>query len=244
LTESRDRERALESARRDLVAWVSHDLRTPLAGLRAMAEALEDGVCEEPEQYYKQIAVAVERLSRMVDDLFDLSRVQAGALGQLTDVLSVGDLVSDATAALTPLAAAKDVRLLGTHPREHLTVRGNAAELTRALTNVMANAIRHTGENGVVEIGVSACDGGRSAEVSVVDQCGGIDAELLQRIFDVGFRGTRARTQGADGGGAGLGLAITKGILEAHRGRVAVENTPTGCCFRLGLPLAVPRPIA
>jgi len=113
LAESRARERSLESARRELVAWVSHDLRTPLAGLRAMSEALEDGVVDEPELYYKQIHSAVDRLSGMVDDLFDLSRIQAGSFSRETDAIALDDLVSDCLAALEPLAAAQGVRRSG-----------------------------------------------------------------------------------------------------------------------------------
>jgi len=109
LAAARQREQALESARRELVAWISHDLRTPLAGLRAMAEALEDGVAEEPEQYYKQIVASVDRLTQMVEDLFDLSRIQSGNVGRQAESIALGDLVSDGIAALQPLAAAAGV---------------------------------------------------------------------------------------------------------------------------------------
>ncbi|MDQ2797922.1 MAG: HAMP domain-containing histidine kinase, partial [Actinomycetota bacterium] len=105
LTATRERERALESARRELVSWVSHDLRTPLAGLRAMSEALEDGVADDPELYYKQIGASVERLNQMVDDLFDLSRIQAGVVTRDMESIALDDLVSDCLAALEPLAA-------------------------------------------------------------------------------------------------------------------------------------------
>ena len=106
LADSRDRERALESSRRELVAWVSHDLRTPLAGLRAMSEALEDGVADAPELYYKQIRASVDRLASMVDDLFELSRIQAGAVTRDSRAGRLDDLVSDCIAALEPLARA------------------------------------------------------------------------------------------------------------------------------------------
>ncbi|HEY7048134.1 MAG TPA: HAMP domain-containing sensor histidine kinase [Jatrophihabitantaceae bacterium] len=243
LAESRDRERALESARRELVAWVSHDLRTPLAGLRAMSEALEDGVAEEPELYYKQIHASVDRLAGLVDDLFELSRIQAGAIATMPERISLDDLVSDLLAALDPLARARDVRLTG-QSSGAAAVKGNGAELNRAITNLVANAIRHTDPGGTVDVRVCVTGGGpggadgagAGAEVAVRDECGGIPLDDLARVFDVGFRGEPARTQ--ESGGAGLGLAITRGIVEAHDGSVEVANVAGGCVFTIRLPLA------
>jgi signal transduction histidine kinase len=233
LAESRDRERALESSRRELVAWVSHDLRTPLAGLRAMSEALEDGVAEEPELYYKQIHASVDRLAGLVDDLFELSRIQAGAITTTPERVGLDDLVSDLIAALDPLARARDVRLTG-QSAGAAAVKGNGAELNRAITNLVANAIRHTDPGGTVDVRV--CVAAAGAEVSVRDECGGIPPGDLPRVFDVGFRGEPARTQ--ESGGAGLGLAITRGIVEAHDGSVEVANVTGGCVFTIRLPLA------
>ncbi|HEV2886886.1 MAG TPA: HAMP domain-containing sensor histidine kinase [Jatrophihabitans sp.] len=236
LAESRDRERALESARRELVAWVSHDLRTPLAGLRAMSEALEDGVVAAPETYYKQIHAEVDRLSTMVDDLFELSRIQSGGLAGETEQISLDDLISDCVAALEPLASAQRVRLVG-RGEGVATVTGNGPELNRALTNLVANAIRHTRVDGIVDVTVRASS--TVAEVAVRDECGGIPHEELPRVFDVGFRGETARTPHlADPAGAGLGLAITRGIIEAHSGTIRVENISGGCAFVIRLPVA------
>jgi signal transduction histidine kinase len=241
LAESRERELTLESARRELVAWVSHDLRTPLAGLRAVAEALEDGVVDDVELSYKQIRVSVDRLSTMVDDLFELSRIQAGSLGRGNDKIALDDLVSDCLAALEPLASAQGVQLIGTLG-ESAVVAGSGAELNRALTNVVANAIRHTPFDGRVEVRVGMQTGQVSnplAEVVVRDQCGGIADAELARVFDVGFRGEHARTpHTAHPAGAGLGLAITRGIVEAHDGTVDVSNAAGGCRFTIALPLA------
>jgi signal transduction histidine kinase len=240
LGESRERERALESSRRELVAWVSHDLRTPLAGLRAMAEALEDGVAASPERYHKQIRVEVDRLAGMVDDLFEISRLQAGAPSSRTERVSLDDLVSDCVAALEPVAGLQGVRLIG-RATEAAEVVGNGAELNRALTNLLVNAIRHTAPDGTVEITVRAAGGPASpaAEVTVRDECGGIAPDDLARVFEVGFRGEPARTpQPGLGGGAGLGLAITRGIVSAHDGSVEVRNASGGCTFTVRLPLA------
>jgi signal transduction histidine kinase len=236
LAESRDRERALEASRRELVAWVSHDLRTPLAGLRAMSEALEDGVVAAPEVYYKQIHSEVDRLSSMVDDLFELSRLQAGQRGDESEQVALDDLVSDCLAALEPLATAQQVRLVG-RTDGAATVTGNGSQLNRALTNLIANAIRHTATEGPVDVTVHSSAG--IAEVTVRDECGGIPPAELTRVFDVGFRGEVARTPHlANPAGAGLGLAITRGIIEAHSGTVGVENTADGCCFTVRLPLS------
>jgi signal transduction histidine kinase len=240
LAESRGRERALESARRELVAWVSHDLRTPLAGLRAMSEALEDGVVDEPELYYKQIHSSVDRLSGMVDDLFDLSRIQAGSFSRDVAAIALDDLVSDCLAALEPLAAAQGVHLTG-RMAATATVAGNGPELNRALTNLLANAIRHTRTDGRIDVlvGLGGDDAAPRAEVVVNDECGGIADDDLARVFDVGFRGEPARTpHTVHPAGAGLGLAITRGIVEAHSGSVQVENTADGCRFTVSLPVA------
>jgi signal transduction histidine kinase len=240
LAESRDRERALESSRRELVAWVSHDLRTPLAGLRAMAEALEDGVASSPERYHKQIRVEVDRLAGMVDDLFEISRLQAGAPSSRIDRVSLDDLVSDCVAALEPVASLQGVRLVG-RAQSAADVAGNGAELNRALTNLLVNAIRHTAPDGTVEITLrtSTRSNTPAAEVIVRDECGGIADADLARVFEVGFRGESARTpQPGLGGGAGLGLAITRGIVSAHDGAVNVRNVPGGCEFTVRLPLA------
>jgi signal transduction histidine kinase len=243
LTETRDRERALEASRRELVAWVSHDLRTPLAGLRAMAEALEDGIAESPDRYHKQMRIEVDRLAGMVDDLFEISRLQAGAPRARTDRVNLDDLVSDCVAALEPVAKLQRVQLVreasitGCDTQE---VVGNSAELNRAITNLLINAIRHSAPDTTVAIGVSSAigDSGPAVRVRVRDQCGGIAAHDLPRLFDVGYRGQQARTPSPDlGGRAGLGLAITRGIITAHLGIVAVNNTADGCEFTVQLPL-------
>jgi signal transduction histidine kinase len=236
LASSRERERALESSRRELVAWVSHDLRTPLASLRAMSEALEDGVSDSPELYYKQIHASVDRLATMVDDLFELSRIQAGSFATDTEKVVLDDLVSDCLAALDPLASAQGVRLTG-RTDGTATITGNGQELSRALTNLVANAIRHTRIDGMVDVALRLV--ADEAELTVRDECGGIPSNELGRLFDVGFRGEPARTpQPVNPAGAGLGLAITRGIVEAHGGTVEVENVRGGCNFTVRLPRA------
>jgi signal transduction histidine kinase len=235
-----ERERSLESARRELVAWVSHDLRTPLAGMRAMAEALEDGVVADPEtvgRYHRQIRLEVDRLSGMVDDLFELSRIHAGTLRLSRRRIGLSDLVADALAGVEQLARAKGVRLAG-EADVAVPVQADAGELSRALGNLVVNAIRHTPEDGTVWVRAAVEEG--VACLSVADCCGGIPADDLPRVFDVAFRGETARTPSTDGAGAGLGLAIARGIIEAHQGVIGVVNAGPGCRFEIRLPLSVP----
>jgi signal transduction histidine kinase len=237
LRESRDREARLEESRRELVSWVSHDLRTPLAGLRAMTEALEDGLAEDPARYHRQIRAEVDRMVRMVDDLFELSRIHAGVLRLSLQPVALGDLVSEAIAGADPVARAHRVHL-GGRVEEGVEVLADPAELSRVISNLLMNAIRHTPAEGVVEVHGRAVPAG--VELSVTDGCGGLSAEDMERVFDVAWQGSPARSPEADGGasgsGAGLGLAIVKGIVEAHRGRVGVANEAPGCRFLVQLP--------
>jgi signal transduction histidine kinase len=239
LTQARSRERALEASRRELVAWVSHDLRTPLAGLRAMAEALEDEVVIDPRevsQYHSQIRREVDRLTLMIDDLFELSRIHAGALRLSKRMTGLEDLVAEVVASTDPVARAKGVRLTGAAVRG-MPVYVDAAEMGRALRNLVTNAIRHTPADGGVDV-LADVQGGLAC-VTVSDACGGIPPDDLPRVFDVAFRGESARTPGPQSGG-GLGLSIARGIVEAHSGQIAVRNAGPGCQFLIRMPLARP----
>jgi signal transduction histidine kinase len=237
LEQARRRERALEGSRRELVAWVSHDLRSPLAAIRAMAEALEDGVVADAPtigRYHHRMVTEVDRLAALVDDLFELSRTQAGVLQLQLERVSLSDLVSDALAGAVPVAEAKGVRLQGQFQGVGAELHLSTPEVARALRNLLENAIRHTPSDGtvVVEAGVE----GEAAYVSVSDACGGIPVVDLDRVFDVAFRGEAARTPAA-GAGSGLGLAIARGMVEAHGGQITVGNEGAGCRFTVRLPL-------
>ncbi|MHB8670869.1 MAG: sensor histidine kinase [Acidimicrobiales bacterium] len=249
LEEARAKEQALDASRRELVAWVSHDLRTPLAGIRAIAEALEDRVVDDPDtvgRYHRTLRLEADRLAGLVDDLFELSRIQAGALRLEMEEASLGDLVSDALAAADPVARAKGVRLeghLGGAPPDLVL---STPEVSRVLRNLLENAIRHTPSDGTIWVEAGVEDD--AAYVSVADGCGGIDGDVIGRVFDLAFRGERARTPGvarisdggAPGGGAGLGLAIAKGLVEAHHGDIEVVNEGPGCRFTVRIPLSSP----
>ncbi len=236
LEQARWREQALDASRRELVAWVSHDLRTPLAGIRAIVEALEDGVVEDTEtvaRYYATLRREADRLAELVDDLFELSRAQAGVLELHMERVSLGDLVSDALAGASPIAAAKGVRLEGRLDGPPAELEISASEVLRALRNILENAIRHTPSDGTVTVEAGRDDAG--AFVSVVDTGGGIPDKDLPRVFEVAFRGDAARTPGD--AGAGLGLAIARRFVEAHRGDITVRNENGGCRFTVRLPL-------
>jgi len=235
--QARSRERALEAGRRELVAWVSHDLRTPLAGLRAMAEALEDNVVADRAtvaDYHRRIRVETDRMTRLVDDLFELSQINAGALRLAFSQVPLADVVSDAIAAAAPLAADRRIRLVAAESGWP-TVLASEPELARVVTNLLVNSVRYTPPDGTVHI-EAGCDSG-DAWLAVSDTCGGIPDADLPRVFDVAFRGERARTPAPAGpSGGGLGLAIVRGLVEAHGGRVGVRNTDTGCRFVVRLP--------
>jgi signal transduction histidine kinase len=237
---ARERERQLEASRRELVAWVSHDLRTPLAGLRAMAEALEDGIIFDDvtlREYHRRIRVETERMAQLVDDLFELSRINAGALRLAPTTVPLREVVSDAIAGVAPLAARRKITLIAADSGWP-AVRASERELARIVSNLLINSVRYTPEDGVVRInaGYERDD----VWLTVSDTCGGIPADDLGRVFDVAFRGQRARTPGPAlaGTGGGLGLAIVQGLVEAHGGRVEVRNTDGGCRFEVRLPAA------
>ena len=234
LDDARRRERSVEKSRRELVAWVSHDLRTPLAAIRAMVEALEDRVVEDSEtvdRYHAMLRTETDRLAALVDDLFELSRTQAGALRLHVERVSLGDLVSDAIAGVAPVAEAKGVRLEGRIDGPAPDVKVSTPEVLRALRNVLENAIRHTPPDGSVMVEAGA-DDLQHVYVSVLESGGGVPEEDLERIFDVAYQSDPARTAG----GAGLGLAIARGFVEAHHGRITVRNERGGARFTVRIP--------
>ncbi|WP_201613371.1 sensor histidine kinase [Gulosibacter hominis] len=222
--------RELEQGRRELMAGMSHDLRTPLAGIRAMAEALEDGIVADPQEYYRAIAAEAQRTSGIVDDLLALTRLSSGSAESVAEPVSVGDALSDLVAHLAPLAKQRDVRVTGSVDGA-VEVVGDAGLISRALQNVLVNAIAYTKPGTTVQARAFVADG--RAVVEVRDGCGGLRDEELARVFDTGWRGDAARTPGALAG-TGLGLPIVQMVMELHGGAVTVENAGDGCLVRLG----------
>ncbi len=237
-------ERSAEESRRQLVAWVSHDLRTPLAGIRAMSEALEDAVVVDPAEiagYARRISSETTRLSAMVDDLFELSRINAGALRLTFGPVSMEDVVAEAMESAGPAASRRNIRLTASADPRWPVVRGSDPELIRVLRNLLVNAIRHTPADQTIE--VVAGETVDYAWLAVQDACGGIDPDDLPKVFDVAFRGASARTPHAPHGGsqetgAGLGLAIARGLVQAHGGQISVRNQGHGCRFEVRLPVS------
>jgi signal transduction histidine kinase len=228
----RQRDSEVEAKRREMVAWVSHDLRTPLAGIRAMAEALDDDVAPDPSVYHRRIREEVDRLAGMVDDLLALSRLQSGQWDMHLERLPLRDLVSDSIAGATVLAEQRGVRLTG-ECDDQVTAYADERVLARALTNLVVNAVRYTPSGGSVHVGASGA--GDVTTLRVRDTCGGIPPDDLPRVFDAGWRGAAARTPDA-AAGAGLGLAVVRGVVDALGGSVVAENVAGGCAFTLSLP--------
>lgn len=221
----------LDAARRQYVAWISHDLRTPLAGLQALVEGLDEGVVEDPQEYLASIRGRVATLSSLVDDLFELSRIQSGTLHLRRETVSLLDIVSDAVADVMPQARARGLRIV---PRgvEGPVLRADPRELTRAITNLLGNGVRHSPDGGEIVVSADLLGPDRLV-LSVLDQGPGVASEDLGHIFDVGWRSDPARDQAS--AGAGLGLAIVRGIAEAHGGSVRAAHVDGG--FRLDLVL-------
>ncbi len=237
LAEARDEVATLDASRRELVAWISHDLRTPLAGLRAMAEALEDGLAADPQRFHRQMRTQVDHLSAMVDDLFELSKIHSGSLALTMEPVSLYDLVSDAVSELGALAESRSITLREASSGE-LTVVGDPRELARVVGNLLINAIQHSPAGS--EISVTARhEGDEHVVLTVEDAGGGIPEQDLSKIFQAGWRASTSRTPEQLEGrsaGAGLGLAIVQGIVEAHSGDISVSNIPGGCRFDVRLP--------
>ena len=236
LEESMARQRDLERTRRELVAAVSHDLRTPLASVRASVEALLDGVVTDTttvERYLRTVRAEVEHLASLIDDLFELSQMDAGALRLNLEETYLSDLVSDTLETLQPHAQQKQVVLAGEVDDEVPPVLADPRRLQRVLYNLVQNALRHTPADGTVLLETK--DTGAEITVTVADGCDGLAEEERRRVFEPFYRGDRSRQRHGDG--AGLGLSIAKGIVEAHGGRIWVEpGHGVGCRFSFALP--------
>jgi signal transduction histidine kinase len=237
----REAERAAEQSRRRLVAFVSHDLRTPLAGIRAVSEAIADGLVSDDEvrQHAKHIEQESIRLSEMVDDLFEMSKITAGAVQAAHEKVALDEVVDDVMAAHRIAAERAGVSLRASLPAKPVRVLGSARALVRVLSNLVANAIAHTPEGGTVELALGSDQDGAYARV---DDTGiGIDEADLPRVFDVAYRGSTGRVPRSDSSlpsGSGLGLAIAAGLVKAHRGTLTARNLDTGARFEVRLPLA------
>ena len=223
LEASLDKERELIQSRRELVSAVSHDLRTPLASIRAMVESLVDGVVHDQEttsRYLRNTLSEVEYLGQLVDDLFEIARMDAGMLRLHVEDASVQDLISDTLESMSAQAAEGDVVLRGGVHGEIPPVVMDTKRVQRVVYNLVQNSIRHTPPDGTIYI--SARDAGDEVQLEVSDTGDGVREQDRERLFDRTYRADPSRSRSS--GGAGLGLSIAKGIVEAHGGRIWFES--------------------
>lgn len=211
--------------RADLIAWVGHDLQTPLTSIQAILEALSDGVVKDPETVQRYLVNAqreVRSLSILIDDLFQVAKLDAGGLTLSRAPNSLSDLISDTLESFSQVARKHEIRLTGEVEKRIDPVDMDAQYIGRVINNLVSNALRFTPAGGSVTI--SARREGPHVEVRVRDTGEGIPPQDLPYIFDSFYRGEKSRSRAT--GGAGLGLAIARGIVLAHGGDIQVESTP------------------
>jgi signal transduction histidine kinase len=224
-----DRLARTEAARNDLVAAVSHDLRTPITSLRLLVEALDDDIVDDADRkaYLAKLRTHVRALAALIDDLFELSRLQAGELRWSMERVRLGELVEETVDAMRQNGTAQ---LIVDVPGDLCPARGAPEQIQRVLFNLIQNAIRHTPADGSVTVrALTAAD---AVQVEVADTGSGIPDTDRERVFDAFFQGGAARANG----GAGLGLAISRAIIEAHGGRIWLEPSAAGTSVRFTLP--------
>ena len=235
LQETERKQQELDALRRDLVAWAGHDLQTPLASVRAIIEALADGVVDDHESVQRYLRTAqknIQSLSTLIDDLFQMSQLDAGGLPLDCADNSLSDLISDTLESFSELANQQGVHLEGSVSEGVDPVYIDAQRIGRVLNNLVSNALYHTPEGGSVEVMASQLP--EAVMVEVIDGGPGIPPEDLMHVFDRFYRGEKSRSRIT--GGAGLGLAIAKGIVEAHGGHIGVESEPGKTRFFFTLP--------
>ena len=239
------RQRDMEQARRDLIASLSHDLRTPLTSMRAMVEAITDDVVSDPatlQRYFSNLNREVEHISTLIDDPFEISRLDTGTLELQLRPSSVGEILANALDSMEARAHMKALNLRSELEGELGQMVVDPHKIQRVLYNLIQNAIRHTPADGTIV--VKAQDLGLAVQIDVTDTGQGIAQEELDKVFDRLYRGEKSRSR--EYGGSGLGLAIAKGIIEAHGGDIWVESSlGNGSRFSFpcpeGAPTAPPR---
>ena len=227
LESAAEKQKELDKLRVDLIAWVGHDLQTPLASIQAIVEALADDVFEEPDTAQRYLRTAqreIQSLSTLIDNLFQVAQMDAGGLKLNLEANNLSDLISDTLESFSQIAAQKNVHLEGQVHKEVDPVVMDVERIGRVLSNLVSNALRHTPDGGMIRVNASFNEG--MIEVSVRDTGEGIRPQDLTHIFDRFYRGEKSRSRRS--GGAGLGLSIVKGIVEAHGGMIRVENVETG----------------
>ncbi|MGZ4165831.1 MAG: HAMP domain-containing sensor histidine kinase [Solirubrobacteraceae bacterium] len=234
-----DEERARtqsEDARRNLVAAVSHDLRTPITSLQLLAEAIGDELVDGQQRraYADRMGTHIGALSSLIDDLFELSRLEAGDITWSLQRVELHELVQETIEAMRVQAEAKGVRVTAALPEDLSPTRGNPEKLQRVLFNLIQNAIRHTPADGSVMVRAEPSPAG--IEIEVADTGSGIAPADRTRVFSAFYRGGEAAARPGDG--AGLGLAVSRAIVEAHGGRIWLADSARGTRVRFSLPAA------
>ena len=227
----------LDTSRRDLVANVSHELKTPITAIRAHLENLLDGV-EEPDVETLQVMLAQsERLGRLVEQLLDLSKLESGDVPLRRESVALAPLVSRVMSEIEVASSGRDVDVASDLPEDLPQIEADAERMHQVIFNLVDNAVRFTPEGGAVRIVAQQHNG--SIEVRVADTGVGIPPEALPRLFERFYRVDPARAR--DGGGTGIGLAIARSVVEAHGGTIRAESLPgKGSTFTFDLPIASP----
>ncbi|HEX2912648.1 MAG TPA: HAMP domain-containing sensor histidine kinase [Chloroflexia bacterium] len=229
-------QREMEQARKELVVAISHDLRTPLASLRLMTEAITDGVADEKQTalFLERMHGEVQYMTGLIEDLFELSQLDSGALKLTPERASLTDLISDTLESLKSQAGSKKQTLHGQIEGEIPEFSFDPRKIQRVLNNLLGNAIRYTPEKGIINLTARQQNGFVSVIIS--DNGEGISAADLEQIFEPFYRGERSR--GRESGGAGLGLAIARGLVEAHGGHINAQSQEgKGSTFTFELPI-------
>ncbi|MBU7005406.1 sensor histidine kinase [Phosphitispora fastidiosa] len=230
------KEKRLEMLRREFVANVSHELRSPLSLLQGYVEALADGLAENEEERGQYLNILLDetlRLRRLVNDLLDLTQMETGNMTMRFDKISLSELIIRVTDRLRPLFAERGKEMTVAVPDKLPPVLGDEDRLQQVLVNLLDNAAKFTPEGGVVR--VSAVTGHDRVDISVTDSGPGIPESELEQIWERFYKADKARTRD-EAGGTGLGLAIVKNIIQAHRGSVSVTSEPErGTTFKVSL---------
>lgn len=235
LEEAAEQRKELENLRKELIAWVGHDLQTPLTSISALIDALSDGMVEDLEtrqRYYGTVKKNISKLSQLIDDMFQLAQIDAGGLTLNFELVSISDLISDCLEGFTGIAKLNQIELRGSVSKDIQEVEIDAKRINRVLTNLIDNAMDHTQNNGLVEVIASQSIGEFMVEVR--DNGTGISTKDLPYIFDKFYRGNNPQTTSTKR--SGLGLAISKGIVEAHGGRIEVQSQPGHTQFTFTIP--------